>query len=283
MLVPRSRFSRPPALALVRSLLRPALALAALALLGAVPARAIELIPHRAFYRLHLDLSEGGPSDVVSADGGMAIEVRETCDGWITNQRLLLSVSRGDDEPVVSDNNFTSWESKDGLSYRFNVRDKINDDVSDALDGNAHLDKIGGAGLASFTAPKRKDVALPRGTLFPTAQVARLLEAAEGGSHLFVRGVFDGTAIEGPDLVSVAIGRAVPLASLPVLEAFRGHRTWPMRWAFFPAGDDSPLPDYELSVRMLDNGVVVALGLIYEDFRVSGTIDRFIPLERPKC
>jgi hypothetical protein len=260
-----------------------ALGITALVLALAVPARAVELAPHRAFYNLHLDLREGAPSDVISADGGMAIEVRETCDGWITNQRLLLSISRGEDEPVVTDNNFTSWESTDGLKYRFSVRDKLNGDVSEELRGDAHLDSMGGPGVASFTAPARKDVVLPRGALFPTAHVAHLLDAAKGGERFFARTVFDGTAIEGPDLISAVIGRAKPLETVPGLEALAGHLSWPMRWAFFPAGDDSPLPDYELTVRMLENGVVVELGLVYEDFRVSGKIDRFVPLERPKC
>jgi hypothetical protein len=246
-------------------------------------AHAVELIPHRAFYNLHLDVTTDTQTDVIEAEGGMAIEVRETCDGWITNQRLLLHISRDEDEEVVTDNNFTSWESKDGLHYRFSVRDKLNGDLNEELRGEAHLDALGGTGVASFSQPAKKDVRLARGALFPTAHVAHILDAAHSGTRFFVRTVFDGTAAEGPDMISAVIGKPVPLEKLPGLESQLGRPSWPMRWAFFPAGDPSPTPDYELSVRMLENGVVVGIGLIYDDFRVSGTIDRFQPLERPKC
>ena len=56
-----------------------------------------------------------------------------------------------------------------------------------------------------------------------------------------------------------------------------------MRWAFFPIGSKSSLPDYELALRMIENGVVVDLSLIYDDFTVGGKISYFAPLPRPKC
>ena len=56
-----------------------------------------------------------------------------------------------------------------------------------------------------------------------------------------------------------------------------------MRWAFFPVDSKSALPDYELTLRLLDNGVVVNLNLVYEDFTVGGKISYFEPLPRPKC
>jgi hypothetical protein len=241
-----------------------------------------ELIPHHAFYELHLG-KKRGQSNIVDASGGMAIEVSETCDAWLSKQRLRLRIVRDEGEEVVTDNNFTSWESKSGLRYRFSVRNRLNGAVSDEFRGEAKLKPNGGGGVAIFTQPSRREVILPKGTLFPTAQLSQVLDAAHKGIHLFDRIVFDGATIDGPDEISAAIGRPVPLEKLPGLDKMIGKPSWPMRWAFFPIGSKSSTPDYELALRVLDSGVVVGVSLIYEDFEVTGKVDYFEALPRPKC
>jgi hypothetical protein len=79
------------------------------------------------------------------------------------------------------------------------------------------------------------------------------------------------------------VGRPVPLEKLPGLEKRVGKPSWPTRWAFFPLTSMSPSPDYELAMRLLDDGVVADVGLIYEDFEVHGSLNYFEPLPRPKC
>ena len=244
--------------------------------------RGADLIPHHAFYTLHL-VHGSGNSDVIEASGGMAIEVSETCEAWLTKQRLLLKIVRDEGEDVVTDNNFTSWETKDGLRYRFNVRNRLNGNVNEEYRGEARLKLQGGGGSAKFTLPKKKDVLLPKGTLFPTAHVSYVLDTARKGTRLVNRVVFDGASDDGPDETSIVVGLPTPLEKLPGLDAQLGQASWPMRWAFFPVESKSSLPDYELSLRMLENGVVVALDLVYEDFTVGGKINFFEPLPRPKC
>ena len=137
--------------------------------------RGADLIPHHAFYTLHLGHSSG-TGDVVAASGGMAIEVSETCGAWLTKQRLLLRIVRDEGDDMVTDNNFTSWETKDGLRYRFNVRNRLNGSVNEEYRGEARLKPNGGGGTARFTLPKKKDMTLPKGTLFPSAHVSYVIE-----------------------------------------------------------------------------------------------------------
>jgi len=262
---------------------RPLIAMLALPLLCLPePGRGADLLPHHAFYTLRL-VHGSGNSDVVEASGGMAIEVSETCEAWLTKQRLLLRIVRDEGDDVVTDNNFTSWESKDGLRYRFNVKNRLNGSVNEQYRGEARLKPNGGGGVARFTLPKRKEVLLPKGALFPTAHVSYVLDSARKGIHLIDRVVFDGASDDGPDETSIVIGPPTPLEKLPGLDAELGKPSWPMRWAFFPIMSKSALPDYELSVRMLDSGVVVALSLVYDDFTVGGKINFFEPLPKPKC
>lgn len=242
---------------------------------------AAELIPHHAFYNLKLG-SKSGQSAIVEASGGMAIEVSETCDGWLTKQRLRLRILRDEGEEVVTDNNFTSWEAKDGLKYRFSVRNRLNGEVNEEFRGEAEL-KPNGGGRATFTQPKRSEVALPAGALFPTAHVAALIDAARKGTRVFRRVVFDGATTDGPDEINAVLGKPKALEKMPGLEKKAGARSWPMRWAFFPVASKSAAPDYELDMRMLEDGVVVDVGLVYEDFEVSGQVEYFEPLPHPKC
>jgi len=253
-----------------------------LAFLVLTPLSAAELIPHHAFYTLQLG-SKRGQSSIVDASGGMAIEMSETCDAWLTKQRLRLRIVRDEGEEVVTDNNFTSWESKDGLRYRFSVRNRLNGEVNEELRGEARLTRLGGEGVATFTQPERQQIKLPKGTLFPSAHVEDLIDAARGGARVFHRVVFDGATKDGPDEVDVVIGKPGPLEKLPGLQKQLGARVWPMRWAFFTLNSRQETPDYELAVRMLENGVVVDLGLVYDEFDVEGKVDFFEPLPRPKC
>jgi hypothetical protein len=257
-----------------------ALALPILCLPG--PGPAAELIPHHAFYTLQLSRTVG-QGNIVEANGGMAIEVSETCDAWLTKQRLRLRIVRDEGEEVVTDNNFTSWESKDGLRYRFNVRNRLNGSVNEEYRGEARLKPKGGQGLAKFTVPNKHEVILPKGTLFPTSHVSFALDAARQGTHVVNRTVFDGATADGPDEINVVISRPVPLEQLPGLGKEIGKPSWPMRWAFFPIESKSATPDYELAMRLLDNGVVVDVSLIYEDFAVGGKVNYFEALPKPKC
>ncbi|HEY6334511.1 MAG TPA: cell envelope integrity EipB family protein [Alphaproteobacteria bacterium] len=257
-------------------------ALASLLLCAPGSAQAVDLIPHHAFYELQLG-KQNDQSSIVDAHGGMGIEVSETCDAWISKQRLRLSIRREEGEEVVTDNSFTSWESKDGLRYRFSVRNRLNGEVTEEFRGDAHLKDRGGAGTATFTQPEKRNVELPKGALFPTNHVAQLLEAARKGTHIFNRIVFDGATADGPDEINAIVGKPKPLEKLPGLEKKLGQPTWPMRWAFYPIGSKEETPDYEIAVHMLDDGVVTDVNLIYEDFEVGGKIVYFEPLPVPKC
>ena len=261
----------------------PSAVLAALVLCLSGTAGAAELIPHHAFYVLSLS-GKRASSGIVEANGGMAIEMTETCEAWITKQRLRLKIVHDQGSEVVTDDNFTSWESKDGQRYRFSVRNKLSGEPDEELRGEADLrSKNGGGGSANYTQPQRKRMALPKGTLLPTAHVAALIDAARAGAKIFHRTVFDGSTVEGPDEVNVVVGRSIPLEKLPGLEKMAGKPSWPTRWAFFPLSSSSPSPDYELAMRLLDDGVVADVGLVYEDFEVHGALNFFEPLTRPKC
>ncbi len=117
--------------------------------------------------------------------------------GTVEN-RTALTFAYSDGAPVATTWDFVTWESKDGLHYRFRVRSTRDGVVSEEIDGVANLDGQGKGGLVKYTLPEQKTMKLPKGTLFPTEHTIRLIENAQHGEHIVERLLFDGTGADGP-------------------------------------------------------------------------------------
>ena len=131
----------------------------------ALPLQAADMAPYRAAYTLKFD---GGTSGgIVDASGAMTAEWRQTCDGWSVEQRIRMDLINGDGEALVTDTGYTSWESRDGLTFRFNVRTLRNEELTEEFGGDAKLNSRGRTGTARFTIPDKRTMKLPAGTLFP--------------------------------------------------------------------------------------------------------------------
>lgn len=252
------------------------------------PASAVDISPHRALYTLSLD-SAKTTSGVVAASGGMYYEWGETCGGWTVDQRFRLRVVYADEGPIDIDSSMVTWESKDGLHYRFNEKRTRNGETENDIHGQAQLDGPGKGGIAEFDRPDGKKLTLPPGTLFPTAHTLLLIRSAQAGVPFISRKVFDGTSVEDAGQISAVIGPALkpdPRAPKPLNNPLLQHPSWRMNLAFFSAdtsSSDSPTPDYELTMRLLDNGVSQGLTLNYGDYVLRATLDDIEALTKPKC
>jgi hypothetical protein len=224
------------------------------------------LAAHRALYTLTLDNSGGGSgSDVVGAGGRMGYEVIDACDGWATHQQLDMTVINTDGQNVHMVSDYTTWEAKDGMSFRFHTRQTTDDAVTSQIDGDARLDAPGAAGTAHYTSPKETTKPLPPGTLFPMAHTAALLAAARAGKKFIALPLFDGTSEDGAEDTSIVVldtkpPEATPYPMLTTLPSTRVHL------AFFERTPSSITPDYEVSMRYWENGVADALRMDFGDF-----------------
>ena len=131
-------------------------AVLALCAVAALPADAAGLntafAAHRALYNLTLATSRGG--EVVAARGTMGYEVIDACDGWAVRQRLSMTLTNteGQDIQMVSD--YATWESKDGLKFRFHMKQTTDTAVTSQTDGDAQLERTGGPGEVHYTVPR---------------------------------------------------------------------------------------------------------------------------------
>jgi EipB-like len=248
-------------------------------------ARATEISPHRALYSLSLESSKAG-SGVVGASGAMIYEWGETCDAWTVQQRFRLRLMYDDSDPVELSSTLVSWESKDGLRYRFNERRLKNGEPDEEVRGEARLDGPGKGGKADFTKPEATTLTLEPNVLFPTAHTILLIERAAAADNFLSRNVFDGATEDNASQITAVIGSRIEPAAVgdkgpksPLIE----RPSWRVRLAFFPADTKSDEPDYELGMRLFDNGVSGDMSLDYSDYIIRAKLDEIESLPKPAC
>jgi hypothetical protein len=245
---------------------------------------AAEIASHRASYTLSLGSSKSA-SGVVTVEGAMYIEWQEVCEGWTINQRMRFQMTDTDGERTDNDISFSSWEAKDGLSYRFTMRSMRDGEVNETLRGAATLEGKGMGGKAVFAEPSGLEIPLPAGTLFPTEHTLVLIRAAQAGEHQISRQVFDGATQDGALDVSAIIG--LPLKGLigqaRIAPEVGDKPAWRVRMAFFKADAQNGEPEYETSLGLQDNGVGRDYTFEYPEFSIKSRLDLLEALPKPKC
>jgi EipB-like len=204
----------------------------------------------------------------------MGFEVVDACDGWAVRQRLAMTVTNRDGQDIEMVSDYATWESKDGLALRFHMRQTTDTAVTSQTDGEAKLERQGGAGQALYTVPPDTVKKLPPGTLFPTAHTDAIIEAAREGKKFLTLPLFDGTMATGAQDSSVAIlswNKPEPskFAGLAELASTRVHI------AFFDHDSSAQTPDYEVGMRYWENGVADDLKMDFGDFVMDGRMQEF--------
>ena len=253
-------------------------------LASAASAGAVDILPHRAIYKMDLNAAESR-SNVADVEGFMMFEWRDSCDGWSVTQKLAMTVYYATGESTDFGWSLNSWEAKDGMKYGFFVRRLQDGQEQQALRGSAELKGPGKPGVAHYTEPQPHDLELPAGTLFPTAHTLAVLKQAETGKPLFWSKVFDGSDEDGLFGVGAIIGK--PTATRAKAEKLPkeliGVPSWRLALAFYPNSSKELAPEHEQNMVLYRNGVAEDLILEYGDFSVRTTLTKLEPLPPPGC
>ena len=261
------------------------LPVAALAASVALPTAAQELQPHRAVYSVSM-LEKGKPGP--GRTGTYAFELKQSCEGYVINQRMRLEVE-GSKGSVVSEQTSQMTESRDGRKLRFEHHSVANGKQTSLLRGDATLDDDG-RGQALFSEPEGQSVALPKGTLFPGALTRATIQNAKGEDGGFDALFFYGEKVKPPQTVNLVLGR-VPrrLADFKLPEGAESlgenrARIY-YRGAFFEAEPKSRTGEaaYEMSSLMLDNGIELYGTHEEGEGGIEYRLTRLEPLAKPTC
>ncbi len=244
-----------------------------------LPMRAqVPLAAHRALYQLNFAGSRGG-KQISNGRGTMGYEVADVCDGWATRQRLRMTLVSAEGQDSDMDSDYATWESKDGLNFRFHSMQRSDGTVSNQTDGGARLSKAGGPGEVTYRVPKEAKLVLPPGTVFPMMHTLALINAARDGKKFLALPLFDGTDEHGIEDSSVAIlDWKQPYATkYPPLTVLANTR---VRLAFFDHANGAQTPSYEVAMRYWENGVADDMLMDFGDFSMHATLTELTLLPR---
>jgi hypothetical protein len=245
---------------------------------AALAAPTVDLLPHRAAYRLSLLDAEGG-AGLTQVLGGLVLEWRATCDGWLSQQRLGFVAQAEEGQGFSYDVRFSSWEAKDSTRMRFNVRSYDGRTLSEEFRGQAQLEAPNGKGFAQYAVPEGDVVELPAGTVFPTEHVQDLIAAARAGEQLVTRQVFDGSGEDALTRATAVIGAPEGMAA----EGAGKETRWPVSLAYFPVSGDDSLPQFEIAFDLSEGGVLYDVTLDYGEFRLKAELEKLERLAQPDC
>jgi hypothetical protein len=234
---------------------------------------------HRAFYTMTLNSSRGG--DVVAASGTMGYEVIDACDGWAVRQRLSMTLTNSDGQDIKMVSDYATWEAKDGLKFRFHMKQTTDTAVTSQTDGDAKLERTGGPGEAHYTVPEDTTKPLPPGTLFPMAHTSAILAGAQSGKKFLALPLFDGTDDSGAEDSSVVIldWKKPEASTFPLLSSLPSTR---VRLAFFDRSSKSEVPTYQVGMRYWENGAADDLQMDFGDFVMNAKLTELTPMPH-KC
>ena len=242
-----------------------------------------QLIPHRAVYSMQLN-SEDDTGPLEGARGAMTYSFQDRCEGWEVETKVFLVLSYSGRPDVESTRTFRTWETKDGLDFRFNVVEAQNGQPEPEIKGVAVLDGKNQGGVAEYTKPRALKVQLPKGTVFPTEHIGLLVDQAAAGAYHFGKTVFDGSALKNPYEISAIIGKPRPEATAMARLKLPDARQWRARMAYFPVRDKTQTPEFELTVQFREDGIVSQLIQDFGDYTIEANLDQIeiLPLA-PDC
>ncbi|QRG05202.1 cell envelope integrity EipB family protein [Xanthobacter dioxanivorans] len=250
--------------------------------LGAAPASAVGLLPHRASYRLSLDTSK--PSgQLEDMSGRIDYEITgDACGGYNTLTRQESVASTGEGDPQKQATTSKAWEDGEAKSYRFL---STSDDAGDPESRTeASVVRQGQDALkVTVTKPKGETLELKGEILLPTEHVMRVLKVAAEGERVFQAKVYEGTSDPGKvfDTLTVIGAPSTDETRLaaPARATLSGRTFYPVTVSYYDEGATGRAPSYVMAFSLYDNGVVGSLKIDYGRFALVGAMSAFEALK----
>ncbi|MBR0800168.1 cell envelope integrity EipB family protein [Bradyrhizobium jicamae] len=242
-------------------------------------------LAHQALYDLSLVKSRGNNA-INDARGRILYNFSgNSCEGYTSEFRQVSELDSGEGKVTLSDLRSTSWEDAAGKSYRFKIDTRMNDSQPSPVDGVA--ERVGDHITVKLTEPVKKTFDLDGKTVFPTEQIQHIIAAAREGKSVLELTVYDGSD-NGEKVYNTlsVIGQPIPGDHAPTSpdpstsnDAMKSMTRWPVTVSYYDrdarAKDGEQTPAYAMSFELYENGVSRALVLDYNDFVISGAMDKF--------
>ncbi|BDA84242.1 ATP-binding protein [Aureimonas sp. SA4125] len=256
-----------------------------------LPARAAQLVPHRAVYELSLTRKS---FDLLGGIGRIAADVEiPACGRFDTDYRFVARFER-EDKTVVTDQQTVSVEDVAAGTFDFTTKTFVDNAPEAVLRGRA----VNGAKgtQVSIEEPERSKFDLPL-SVFPSAHTVALIENAKAGERFVQTPFFDGDIEEDMMLTTTAIitptkpegsgsERAKTSTGEHVDGKLHGIASWRVTESYFDRhtdADGSGQPLYQTSYTLYENGISDDITIDNGDYAFAGSLSRLDLKPVPTC
>ena len=250
----------------------------------------VELRSHKAIYDLELHSVTSG-TKLINLDGQMYFSWEKQCAGWASDHRFNLLYEYADTPGVRVTSDFSTFEDEDNSKFSFSSVRKKDGVAYEDIKG--HADKSEDGATAFFKSPEGLEIDLGADILFPSEHTRMMLENARQGKKFFTATVFDGSDAKGPSVINGFISDANALSrprevSFELADRISGSpllsvKSYLIRLAFFPIAQDNAEPEYEMTVRLYENGVISEMFIEYNDFSVIQKLTALEEIQEQNC
>ena len=239
------------------------------------------LVGHQAQYDLQLSSAEAS-TEIAAINGKSAYRISDSCDGWDSVEDYLMTFTYDTGDELVLVSHFESWEQHDGSLYSFDISENSNFDEEQIFSGYA---QSGLSALAQYAQSPEDQKPLPDDVIFPIHHTEEILRRAKNGETTYFAHVFFGAE---PDRslkkASAVIGQKTTSKINKAIQSdLLVEEVWPVQIAYFNDGDESGLPDYELSLKLQDNGIVQSYSVDYGDFALTANLKDIKAADDTEC
>ena len=245
-----------------------------------------DILPHRATYSYALERAKSEPG-YLDAAGEMVTQWSDDCDGWTVNQTSRLLIERTGGVIIDFGWSMESWESKDGLQFRYFLAQSQEGNVISRVQGRAKLDAIGEGGEVEIRGDGESfTVELLPGTIFPTWHSLDVIDSLQQDRlplwHVLFDGADDENVLSGVSTFHIE-ERTPTDEELERFPALTGQSLHRMAFAFFPMQQDASEPEHEMELSLAVNGVVTEFVFDFGEFAVRASLEELEPLKRAEC
>ena len=240
-----------------------------------------DLVPHQAIYRMQI--SETSPTSRFNGMTGAAVSLIErNCEGWVVNEQIVMTMSTVAGGAIDREMQFKAHESLDGRTFSFESHSVTNGEA-ESFSGSARRQENGKA-EAEFVTPRPFEMNLPSGTHFYVGMTQWMIDLAKSGARTGETYSFDGTDDKGPQKVTAFIlpdhGAGPGISGDATLLS---AKAWEVRLAFFKTDTQASQPEFEMSLRLLENGIITRFKLVFDDMVIDQILEDVLSAKDEHC
>lgn len=229
------------------------------------------VLPHLATYSVTLENNKS--PDVVDIKGTMSIQVLSTRDGWDVRQKSNIIIYGTDDTADQVSTSLMTWESQDGLNFKFDSTAFGNGEVEEQLQGYVKYTAKNLVGTLEYDLPNKMQKDLPPNTLFPMEFLLSLMTIPKQYPHSETYLVFDGSnPLQEPVKVDALVRRHIKPNVNFSSSHFKPMNAYPMHLAIYSLENQGMLPDYTIEQVVLDGGVIKEMIIDKGLYQIKATL-----------